>query len=166
MTTTTVAAPAGAASRVPFSRRVPLVFRLAAIMLAAIAVGTWLGIARATGGGDASPVNVPVFRTWLRPVNVVGLQRQLVRAGYSIHVDGALDPITKSALADFLRPRRRHPLSASLAAALQDAVITALRDPTAWNMRFGLNRPTRFVERPLTGPGGQLDTNGNLRPLR
>jgi hypothetical protein len=166
MTTTTVAAPAGPASRAPFFRRVPLMLRLAAIMLAAIAIGTWLGIARATGGGDAWPANFPVFRTWLLPVNVVGLERQLVRTGYSIRVDGVLDPVTKSALADFLRPGSLHPLGASLAAALQDTVITARRDPTAWNMRFGLNRRTSFVERPLTGPGGQLDANGNLRPHR
>ena len=42
-------------------------------------------------------------------------------------------------------------------------VITTLRNPAAWNNRFGLNRKTKFVERPLTGPHGQLDANGNIR---
>jgi len=42
-------------------------------------------------------------------------------------------------------------------------VITTLRNPAAWNSRFGLNRKTKFVERPLTGPHGQLDANGNIR---
>ena len=75
-------------------------------------------------------------------------------------------PVTKSALADFLQPSSRHPLGPSLAVALQGTIITTLRDPRAWNMRFGLNRRTRFVERPLTGPGGQLDAYGNVRDRR
>jgi hypothetical protein len=36
-------------------------------------------------------------------------------------------------------------------------------DPDAWNSHYGLERATKFVERPLTGPGGQLDANGNFR---
>jgi Tol biopolymer transport system component len=96
---------------------------------------------------------------------VVALEQQLVRAGYSLKVDGKLDPVTKSALADFLRPSSAHPLSPSLARALQGTVITTLRNPAPWNSRFGLNRKTNFVERPLTGPGGQLDANGNIRPV-
>jgi hypothetical protein len=50
-----------------------------------------------------------------------------------------------------------------LAAALQGTWITALRNPAAWNSQFGLHRLTKFVERPLTGAGGQLDARGNLR---
>jgi len=144
MTTTTIAAPAPSTPRSRISRR--------------------LALDQAGGSADATAsVSGPVFETWLRPINVVGLQKQLVRAGYSIAVDGVLDPITKSALADFLQPSSRHPLGPSLAVALQGTVITTLRDPGAWNMRFGLNRRTRFVERPLTGRGGQLDAYGNVR---
>jgi hypothetical protein len=86
-----------------------------------------------------------------------------VRAGYSIAVDGKLDPVTKSALADYLQLEPTHPLSPFLASALAGNWITGYRNPAAWNQRFGLNRLTRFVEKPLTGPGGQLDANGNLR---
>ena len=68
----------------------------------------------------------------------------------------------KSALADYLRPDSTHPLSASLASQLDGTVITGLRNPAAWNKRFGLDRKTTFVERPLTGAGGQLDANGNI----
>jgi hypothetical protein len=164
MTTTTIAAPSPAEARSRLTRR--LAFGLAAITLvpAAIGVGTWLAIGGAGGGEDVTPsASVPVFRTWLRPIDVVGLQKQLVHAGYSIRVNGILDPVTKSALADFLQPTARHSLSRSLAAALQGTVITTRRDPAAWNLRFGLERRTRFVERPLTGPGGQLDDYGNVQ---
>ncbi len=72
---------------------------------------------------------------------------QLVRAGYSIKVDGNLDAVAKSALADYLQPDGAHPLSPFLASALEGTVITGLRDPSVWNRRFGLHRPTTLVER-------------------
>ena len=164
MTTTTIAAPAPSTPRSRISRRLALGIAGIVLALLCTSIGTWLALDQAGGAGTATAsASGPVFETWLRPINVVGLQKQLVRAGYSIAVDGVLDPITKSALADFLQPSSRHPLGPSLAVALQGTVITTLRDPGAWNMRFGLNRRTRFVERPLTGRGGQLDAYGNVR---
>ena len=167
MTTTTIAAPAPTTPRSRISRRLALGLAGIVLVSAGISIGTWFAVERAVGGAEASAsAPGPVFPTWLTPIDVPGLQEQLVRTGYSIAVDGVLDPVTKSALADFLRPNSRHPLSPSLAAALQGTVITARRDPRAWNMRFGLNRRTRFVERPLAGPGGQLDASGNVRDHR
>lgn len=155
--TTTVAKPdwipspsSAARARRRRSRRRALVLAASILTLAAVSVGTWLIVAQASGG---HPTKVDAAR----------LEKQLVRAGYSIKVDGKLDPVAKSALADYLRADAAHPLSPSLARALAGTVITGLRNPVAWNLRFGLNRPTRFVERPLTGPGGQLDANGNDR---
>jgi len=144
------------------SRRV---LAIAASGLSLVGLGTWLLVDLTSGTTAPAVSSAMPIPTWLLPVYGTGLQRQLVRAGYSIRVDGILDPVTKSALADFLRPSRRHPLNPSLAAALHGTVITTRRDPTAWNMRFGLNRRTWFVERRLTGPGGQLDADGNVRRL-
>ncbi len=132
----------------PLRRRRPLVLAGCTLALAAVSAGTWLTVARLTGAsGTDLTVATPVSgwtppSLWGQGVDVIRLKEQLVRAGYSIKVDGTLDPVAKSALADF-----RH-----------------FGNPVAWNLRFGLNRPTKFVERPLTGPGGQLDANGNLRP--
>ena len=165
MSTTNVEMPASN----PLSRRIPsrraLTIASLGMALAAISLGTWRTVDWAASGSAAS-ASTPTFRTWLRPIDVVGVQRQLVRAGYSIPVTGVLDPITKSALADFLRPSSSDRLGPSLAYALRGTVITTRREPAAWNMRFGLNRRTRFVERPLTGPGGQLDAYGNVRSQR
>ena len=36
------------------------------------------------------------------------------------------------------------------------------RERQAWKRRFGLDRPRSIVERPLTGPGGQLDEHRNV----
>ena len=101
---------------------------------------------------------------WLKNLEIIRLKKQLVRAGYSIKVDGGLDPVTKSALADYAQLDATHPISPFLAEVLRGTVITGFRNPTAWNTYFGLHRPTKFVERPLTGRGGQLDANGNFRP--
>lgn len=166
MTTPTVAAPAPIPLGSRVSGRRALALASIALTLAGISAGTWVAVSWATDAPAPAAAAGPVFQTWLEPVNVVGLQKQLVRAGYSIAVDGVLDPVTKSALADFLQPSSRHPLGSSLAYAIRGTVITTLRDPTAWNLRFGLNRRTRFVERPLTGPGGQLDAYGNVRSYR
>jgi Putative peptidoglycan binding domain len=174
--TTTVANPVAthtpplAAVRRRAARR-PLTLAAVTFTLAALAVGTWLIVERVAGTGASAvsssatpaPSFTPVAALWLRRAEVVRLQKQLVRAGYSIAVDGKLDPLTKSALADYLPLDATHPLSPFLASALAGTWITGLRKPAAWNRRFGLNRLTRFVERPLTGPGGQLDANGNLR---
>ena len=128
------------------SRRRPLVLVACILGLAAVSVGTWQIVAQFTGGSGANVTAAePAFglppSLWAQGLDVIRLKRELVRAGYSLKVDAApLDPVVKSAVADF----------------------TYVGDPTAWNLRFGLNRPTKFVERPLTGPGGQLDANGNL----
>jgi hypothetical protein len=140
------------------------------LMLAMASLGTWLAIDR-MAGSDANtasastsvPAWAPTASTWPGGLEVIQLKKQLVRAGYSIKVNGNLDPVTKSALADFLQLDSAHPLSPSLADELEGTVITGRRDAHTWNGRFGLDRVTRFVERPLTGPGGQLDDNGNLR---
>lgn len=100
---------------------------------------------------------------WLDRLEVIRLKRQLVRAGYSLRIDASLGPVAKSALADYLQLDETHPLSPFLARVLSRTVITGRRNPVAWNNYFGLDRPTGLVERPLTGPGGQLDANGNLR---
>src|SRR3954451_23391782 len=128
------------------SWRRSLVLAGCTLALAAVSAGTWLTIAQLTGAsGIDLTVAAPVSgwtppSLWDQGVDVMRLKEQLVRAGYSIKVDGTLDPVANSALADL-----RH-----------------FANPVAWNLRFGLNRPTNFVERPLTGPGGQLDANGNL----
>jgi hypothetical protein len=152
------------------ARRRPLILAGITLMLGLVALAAWLSVDRLIGSGaktvavaSAAPPWNPAASLWLERLGVVGLKRQLVRAGYSLKVDGRLDPVTKSALADFLRPSSAHPLSPALARVLEGTVITTLRNPAAWNSRFGLNRKTKFVERPLTGPGGQLDANGNIR---
>jgi len=133
-------------------------------------VGTWLIVDRGAGrsanpvsAATSLPVWTPIPSTWLERLAVIRAKKQLVRAGYSIKANGNLDPIMKSALADYLPLDPAHTLDPILAAALQGTWITGLRNPTAWNSLFGLHRLTKFVERPLTGPGGQLDANGNLR---
>ena len=149
-------------------RQGPLLF--AASVLTFVVVGTQLFGGRsaesATTQGDSARASswTPFTSAWLERLDVRHLEAQLVRAGYSIKVDGNLDPITKSALADYLRLDSAHPLTPSLASVLEGTVITGFRNPAAWNSHYGLNRKTKFVERPLTGPSGQLDANGNDRP--
>lgn len=150
--TTTVAKPdlirlpSTAPLRSQRSWRRPVVLAGCILALALGSLGTWLIIAQLAGGGGtdvtaATPASVWTPPSlWAQGLDVIRLKKQLVRAGYSIKVDGNLDPVAKSALADF----------------------THFGNLAAWNVRFGLNRPTKFVERPLTGPGGQLDANGNL----
>jgi hypothetical protein len=177
MTSTTVAKPGvtyalptAAAPRSRTARRRGLALVAIILTSAAVAVGTWLIVAR-IARGSATPVAAatavatwtPIASPWLEQLEVTHLKKQLVRAGYSIEVGGTLDPITKSALADYLRLDPTHPLSPFLTRALEGTVITGFRNRATWNSRFGLHRLTRFVERPLTGPGGQVDANGNLR---
>ena len=165
-----IAPPVAAASRTRGARQRALTLAGLILTLAVVSVGTWLIVDRAAGR-SANPVSAPtslsvwtpIPATWLERLAVIRAKKQLVRAGYSIKVDGNFDPITKSALADYLPLDPAHPLDPILAAALQGTWITGLRNPTAWNSHFGLHRLTKFVERPLTGPGGQLDANGNLR---
>jgi Tol biopolymer transport system component len=163
--------PRIAAPRSQRPRRRPLMLAGITLALGLAALAAWLSVDRLSASGartvavaSAAPRSNPGVSLWVERLDVAGLERQLVRAGYSLKVDGSLDPVTKSALADFLRPSSAHPLSPSLARALEGTVITTLRKPAAWNSRFGLNRKTKFVERPLTGPDGQLDANGNIRP--
>ena len=172
--TTTVAktgAIQGAPARARRSQRRMLTSAAIILALAAVAVGAWLLVARVAGeratppvtAATRIPVSTPSAPAWLEHLEVINEKKELVRAGYAIKVDANLDPVTKSALADYLRLDSAHPLSPFLAGALTGTVITGFRNPTAWNSRFGLHRLTKFVERPLTGPGGQLDANGNLR---
>jgi hypothetical protein len=162
--------PTAAAPRSRTARRRALALVVIILTAAAVAVGTWLVVARVARGSATPVAAAPAVATStsiaspsLEQLEVIHLKKQLVRAGYSIKVDGTLDPITKSALADYLQLDPTHPLSPFLASALEGTVITGFRDRATWNSRFGLHRLTKFVERPLTGPGGQLDANGNLR---
>jgi hypothetical protein len=168
---TSSAPPVAAASRRRGARERALTLAGLVLTLAIVSAGTLLIVQRVAGTGTSAvsssttPASsfMPIAAPWLGRAEVLRLEKQLVRAGYSIAVDGKLDPLTKSALADYLQLDATHPLSPFLASALEGTWITGYRKPAAWNMRFGLNRLTRFVERPLTGPGGQLDANGNLR---
>ncbi len=177
MTTTTVAKPGvtytpptAAAPRSRTARRRALALAVIILTAPAVAVGTWLIVTRVAQGSATPVAAAPAVAAWtpiaspsLEQLEVIHLEKQLVRAGYSIKVDGTLDSITKSALADYLQLDPTHPLSPFLASALEGTVITGFRNRVTWNSRFGLHRLTKFVERPLTGPGGQLDANGNLR---
>jgi hypothetical protein len=167
---TTVVTARAAAPSSRTARRRALGLAVIILTAAAVAVGTWLIVARVARGGATPVAAATAVATWtpiaspsLEQLEVIHLKKQLVRAGYSIKVDGTLDPITKSALADYLQLDPAHPLSPFLASALEGTVITGFRNGATWNSRFGLHRLTKFVERPLTGPGGQLDANGNLR---
>jgi hypothetical protein len=140
---------------------------LGAVIMAAVVagLGSWRLVDHFTGGSAATQVVAPI-PSELQPAAVVssaGLQRLLRAAGYSLAVNSVLDPITRSAAADYLQPAE---LAASpwLLSSLQATILTSRHDPGAWNARFGLNRHTQMVERPLTGPGGQLDGFGNLIP--
>ena len=133
-------------------RRLPLAIALVAVTLAAAGTGTWLIVARIGGSGGSAlsvPITAPAWTPTATPLverlQVVGLQRQLVRAGYAIKVDGDLDRVAKSALADYLQPNEAHPLTPFVASALGGTVITGLRNPAAWNSRFGPH-PTTLVE--------------------
>ena len=112
------------------------------------------------------PAWTPFLTPWAEAVDVRDLKRQLVRAGYQVPIDDSLDPVTKSAFADYLLPDFESSLGPGFASVLRGTVLLGRQNPVLWNRRFGLNRLTKFVERPLTGPGGQLDANGNIRDLK
>jgi hypothetical protein len=159
-----------AAVRSRRSHRGPLTLAGIILMLGLAVPATWLTLDRsarssANTATSAAAVSAwsPIFAPWPQHLDVTSLERELVRAGYSVKVDGNLDPVTKSALADYLQLDSAHPLSPFLASALDGTVITGLRNPGAWNGHYGLERATKFVERPLTGPSGQLDAEGNFR---
>jgi hypothetical protein len=92
------------------------------LALAVVSAGTWLTVAHLTGasGTDvtaAAPVSGWTPQSlWGQGLDVIRLKERLVRAGYSIKVDGTLDPVAKSARLDF----------------------THVGNPAAWNLRFGL----------------------------
>lgn len=94
-------------------------------------------------------------------VNIKQVQKNLRNAGYDINIDGKMGPLTKSALADYLRPNTKNPTGRALATMLRGTIITGNRNPKKWSARFGLSRKTKMVERPLTGKGGQLNRFGN-----
>jgi hypothetical protein len=175
MTTTTIPISRVLSPTQRRTRRASIAVSGVVLALALASLGTWLALDRAAESnapamvaGSAVPLWPPISLPWLQPLvtdvdkQLVSIDKQLVDAGYSIKADGKLDPVKKSALADYLRPNSTHPPSASLAPQLEGTVITGLRNPAAWNKRFGLDRKTTFVERPLTGAGGQLDANGNI----
>ena len=176
MTTTTIPISRVLSPTQRRTRRASIAVSGVVLALGLASLGTWLALDRAAESnppamvaGSAVPLWPPISLPWLQPLvttdvdkQLVGIDKQLLDAGYSIKADGKLDPVKKSALADYLRPDSTHPLSAPLARQLDGTVITGLRNPAAWNKRFGLDRKTTFVERPLTGAGGQLDANGNI----
>ena len=159
--------PPTAAVRSRHSHRGPLTLAGIILMLGLVVPATWLTLDRSARSSantaTAAPAWNPIVAPWLQPLETINVERELVGAGYSVKVDGNLDPVTKSALADYLQLDSAHPLSPFLASALDGTVITGLRNPGAWNGHYGLERATKFVERPLTGPGGQLDAEGNFR---
>ncbi|HKC21031.1 MAG TPA: hypothetical protein VKB64_00845 [Gaiellaceae bacterium] len=147
-------------------RRLALAFLVPA--LAAAAAATSLILAGSAGLSSRPPVAAvsastwtPFASPWAESFDLRDLKRQLARAGYRVMVDDRLDAVTRSAFADYLRPGTESSLG--LARALRGTVLLGRQNPVLWNRRFGLNRTTKFVERPLTGPGGQLDANGNIR---
>jgi hypothetical protein len=159
-----------AAVRSRHSHRGPLTLAGIILMLGLAVPATWLTLdrparssANTATSAAAVPAWSPILAPWPQRLDVSSLERELVSAGYSVKVDGNLDPVTKSALADYLQLDSANPLSPFLASALDGTVITGLRNPGAWNAHYGLERATKFVERSLTGPGGQLDADGNFR---
>jgi len=170
MTTTAIHSPTeAAASRLHWTRR-RLALAVIVPTLAAAAAATSLELAGSAGPSSTpvaaaapAPAWTPLGSPWVDAVDVRDLKTQLLRAGYQVKVDDSLDPVTKSALADYLRPGSAGWVGPVIGHALAGTVLLGRQNPAAWNRRFGLDRPTRFVGRPLTGPGGQLDANGNLR---
>lgn len=143
-----------------------LLFALVGVVAATlVGAAGWALIDRATEDEPAATATPGwVVPTWAVPTwTVTAFEGRLVRAGYAVRVNGVLDPVTMSAAGDFIRASDWRQLDPWLANALGGTAMTGRRDPTAWNQRFGTDRATRMVERPLTGPGGQLDNNGNIR---
>lgn len=88
------------------------------------------------GGGPNNPRRVPGPKTktvYPKPLNVKGLQRHLKSVGYKIAIDGKMGPLTKSALADYLKVKKGKGIGPALAAAMKGTKITGRRDPKAWN---------------------------------
>ena len=144
--------PSTARSQTRAGRRRPLALALIAVTLAAVAAGTWLIVAlvgSSEGSAFSAPMTAPAWTPTAMPlverVQVVGLQRQLVRAGYAIKVDGDFDRVARSDLADYLQPNEAHPLSPFVASVLGGTVITGLRNASVWNSRFGPH-PNTLVE--------------------
>lgn len=148
------------------SHRVWLLLAGALVLAVLVGAGIWFFAIRSTETTEqavAPQAEVALPRAELSLAGgVKGLQQQLRAAGYSLAVTGVLDSLTRSAAGNYLRPSFLTPLESDVEAALAGTFITGIRDPAAWNARFGLNRATRWVERPLTGVGGQLDAYGNL----
>jgi len=136
---------------------------LAVVAAVVVALGAWALVDRLTstsGTATAPSASVAAFSEPAMALQVSGLRALLRDAGYAIPATGVLDPVTRSAAADYLQPGGA---AGPLSALLQGTILTGHRDPAAWNVRFGVARATRMVERALTGPGGQLDRNGNVR---
>lgn len=93
--------------------------------------------------------------------SVPQLRSFLIHKGYDIPEEGGLGPRMKAALADFLNPKQT---GGALAAALGKTRITGKRNPDAWNKLFGSAASRPKVLRPVTGPNGLVDANGNTAP--
>jgi hypothetical protein len=124
--TTTAIHPSreAAASRSHWTRR-SLTLALTIPALAAAVATTALLLTRSAGTSSTSAAAVtpvPAWTTfgspWLEALDVRDLKRQLVRAGYQVRVDDRLDPVAKSALADYLQPGSVSSIGPTLARAL------------------------------------------------
>src|SRR5881394_2211100 len=92
--------PEAAASRAPSARQRARTLAGLMLTLAVVSVGAWLVVQRVAGTGarpvrsstTPAPPFMPIAAPWLGRAEVVRLEKQLVRAGYSIAVDGKLGP--------------------------------------------------------------------------
>jgi hypothetical protein len=106
--------------------------------------------------------NVKVGGMHIGTIHVAALRSFLIHKGYHLPEEGGFGPRLKAALADFVNPKQ---VGGPLAAALGKTRITGNRDPEAWNKLYGSSPGDRAkVLRPVTGPGGLLDGNGNDPP--
>jgi hypothetical protein len=133
---------------------------LVAIVVAAVAaIAGWTLVERLTSTSEsvAPRAAAPLAAAPFEISSVAALQRQPQASGYAIPVTGVLHPLTKSAAGDSLGALAIRRLALGLRVSMADTVLTGHHDLVAWNARFGAARLTRMVERPVTGPGGQLD---------
>ena len=107
-------------------RRRLAVFLLAPALAAAVAATSLMLAGPASVSSPpvdvaSAPVWTALESPWAEAVNIRDLKRQLVGAGYQVRVDDSLDPVTKSAFADYLTPGTASSLGAGLARAVEIA---------------------------------------------
>ena len=136
-----------------------------AVVFAGVALGiggwflaAWLSEPTSPTAGSPVTIALPAPDPWVPEM----VREQLIDAGYAIPSHGDVDPLTRAAAADFFGSAQ-HPITPALAMRFAGTRFLGRADPARWNTRFGLHRLTRLAERSLTGPGGQLDDDGNLR---